>query len=289
MLLVGLALQFPHTVAIAEPANPTPRPAKPAATKASQQHLTQALIAAAREGQTAQAKLLLDQGADVNGRGNSSHPRYGHYTSIPLIEAASSGKLDLVRLLLARGAHINALCEGNETALMHASESGDPAMMQLLLAHGANVQMLDGYNRTAMFYAITSCSVPCVKLLRQHGVSLQDKPAQKGMRFAIELCDEGQEKKVLAILKYLLDNGANVNARGFEEFGDSETILMIACGAPHGRESYSVEAPKVVKLLLAHKANVHLRDGEGNTALFYAKENENKGIIQMLKKAGAKK
>jgi ankyrin repeat protein len=44
--------------------------------------------------------------------------------------------------------------------------------------------------------------------------------------------------------------------------------------------------PQVVKLLLAHKADPHVRDREGQTATSLAREYQQKDIVEMLQKAG---
>jgi len=57
-------------------------------------------------------ETLLEAGADVNGVG-----RYGW---TPLIEAAFWGRLEIVRLLLDRGANADAKAERDATALSEA-------------------------------------------------------------------------------------------------------------------------------------------------------------------------
>lgn len=57
---------------------------------------TEAILAAARKGDVAGVKKLLDQGADVNAK--------GRYDVTPLMTAALRGNVELVRLLLERGA-----------------------------------------------------------------------------------------------------------------------------------------------------------------------------------------
>jgi len=99
---------------------------------------TPLLIAAAYDGATEAAHLLIEKGADVNARDNSG-------MSV-LEQAASSNHIELVRLLLAKGADVNTVDEGGFTALMSAASNGDrnAAMVKLLLEHGADVNVKSG-------------------------------------------------------------------------------------------------------------------------------------------------
>jgi len=60
--------------------------------------------------------MLLEKGADVNGKDSSGHTA--------LICAAKVGHIETVQLLLARGADTNAKDNWNETALGHAAAKG---------------------------------------------------------------------------------------------------------------------------------------------------------------------
>ena len=64
------------------------------------QAANESLWEAARAGDTARITAALGQGADVNAK--------ARYNVTPLIFAASSGRLDAVKLLVSRGADVNA-------------------------------------------------------------------------------------------------------------------------------------------------------------------------------------
>ena len=64
------------------------------------QAANESLWEAARAGDTAGITAALGQGADVNAK--------SRYDVTPLIFAAGNGRLDAVKLLLARGADVNA-------------------------------------------------------------------------------------------------------------------------------------------------------------------------------------
>jgi ankyrin repeat protein len=99
---------------------------------------TPLLIAAAYDGATEAARLLIEKGADVKARD-------GGGTSV-LEQAAGSNHIGLVRLLLAKGAAVNTADDGGFTPLMSAAGNGDrnAAPVKPLIEHGATVNDRSG-------------------------------------------------------------------------------------------------------------------------------------------------
>jgi ankyrin repeat protein/truncated hemoglobin YjbI len=110
-------------------------------------------------------KVLLDYGASLDDRG-----RYGltalHY-------AVRGGKLPLIKLLLERGAQVNALDEDGLTPLLHLSRTrskADPIpVMKLLVAGGANVDARDENQGTLLMYFARQGKAEPVQWLLAHG------------------------------------------------------------------------------------------------------------------------
>ena len=78
------------------------------------------------------ARLLIDQGADVNALATSSIAKVR-----PLGTAAFVRSVPLTRLLLDAGADVNGRGEGGFTALDSAKQSGDEELIRLLRERGA--------------------------------------------------------------------------------------------------------------------------------------------------------
>jgi ankyrin repeat protein len=96
------------------------------------------LMMAALKGNLAVCTALLERGAELNRRGWT-----------PLHYAAAGGSLQIVELLLAHGARIDARAPNGRTPLMMAAQSADEHVVAALLAAGANVHARERHDATA--------------------------------------------------------------------------------------------------------------------------------------------
>ena len=122
-----------------------------------------ALIRASKNGHTETATMLLENGADVNAKDNDN------WTA--LIEASENKQTEIVALLLENGADVNATDVNGKTALFVASINGYTEIVALLLENGAHVNTTDNYGNTALFVAHRDRHTETVKLLKQHIVA----------------------------------------------------------------------------------------------------------------------
>jgi ankyrin repeat protein len=85
--------------------------------------------------------------------------------------AARYGSTEVVNLLLAKGASVEAKDNKGSTALMMAAISDiNPApVVKLLLKKGANAEAQDNNGDTALKLATTAGNAEVVKLLREKG------------------------------------------------------------------------------------------------------------------------
>jgi ankyrin repeat protein len=74
----------------------------------------------------------------------------------------------IARLLLERGADINALSETRSTPLHLAAQDGRIEVVRVLLKHGANVVAEDGRGRTALQVASDQGHDVVIKFLSEH-------------------------------------------------------------------------------------------------------------------------
>ena len=85
-------------------------------------------------------QFLLDHGADIDAQNDFNHTA--------VIYAIIMGTVEFARMLLERGALINARCQDDTTALHWAAERGRPEFVRLLLEHGADINARDKYGNT---------------------------------------------------------------------------------------------------------------------------------------------
>jgi len=165
---------------------------------------------------------LLDDGLDPNLTGIEN------YEAALLNTACNSNSLEIVKLLLAKGADVNLKGHGDYTPLMYAAESAKKTeLMELLIEKGADINPVaqDGVNALikAIFGVLSdSGSIDAVKLLIEKGMDVnyaieaEDASGYNALMFAVRW---GK----IEVVEYLISEGADVNAKA-----DEETSLSIA-------------------------------------------------------------
>ncbi len=154
---------------------------------------------------TEQARVALDAGADVNatcrGQGGT-----------PLISAAYGSNIALIRLLLERGADVNARGEYGRTALMEAARGGSARVVSALLKHGSDIEARDDGGMTALHNAAADDSPRAIRVLIKAGASVEARD------------NEGKTPVIHAVhwqrnlpARLLIGNGADVNAKSDNE------------------------------------------------------------------------
>jgi ankyrin repeat protein len=108
-------------------------------------------------------ELLLDNGADINAVSKN------RLTATPLQGAVVTGRVDLARLLISRGANVNCRGEEGTSPLHESAGSGQMEFVRLLLAHGANINARDDSGKTPLTIALEYKQAEIAKLLREHG------------------------------------------------------------------------------------------------------------------------
>jgi uncharacterized protein len=127
-----------------------------------------ALMWAAAEGHVEVAQLLIAAGANVNERsriidapessyerleGDFVYPKSPHGQLAALHFAAREGALDMLPVLIAAGAELDAVDAEGTSALLLATLAGRFDVARALLEAGANPNVADDYGRTVLFAA----------------------------------------------------------------------------------------------------------------------------------------
>ncbi|KAL4803195.1 ankyrin repeat-containing domain protein [Aspergillus unguis] len=147
---------------------------------------TTALIWSSWTGQCEISELLLSHGADVNAVSNLYGP--------PLLVAALKGHLNIVALLLEKGADMN-------------HQSGPTNRVQAHLTLNPDLVYLSDYTGTALWAAALKGHIEIVRLLL--------KKQSTGLDFALLSASRGGH---LDIIRLLIEHKANANVRDEDSF-----------------------------------------------------------------------
>lgn len=199
-----------------------------------------------------------------------------------LRKAAADGYLDVVKLLIAQGADLNAASgwHGSVRALQLAAENGHVDVLQLLMAHGVHPDNASGMfgSLAPLQAAAEEGQVDAITVLLFHGANVD---AMYERRAALHVAAKNGQVDAIRVL---LAHGADVNAnyRGWTalydaaENGHVDAIkVLLAHGADFDEEDKGWPALKTavvygqvdaIRVLLAHGAEVRGEDG-GGTAL----------------------
>jgi ankyrin repeat protein len=105
---------------------------------------------------------LIDAGADVNLASRES------MKVSPLASASAAGQLEIARVLIARGANVNARAAGEFTPLHESAASGRMEFAKLLLENGADVNARTADGKTPLDYAREHNRAEMVQLLSKY-------------------------------------------------------------------------------------------------------------------------
>lgn len=221
------------------------------------------LHGAAAFGRTEMARWLIDRGNPVNA--------VTVEMTTPLIQASLAGQLEVARLLIARGADIEARNRYGRTALILVGrERGDVEMAKLLLDAGAGINAADRSGDTALDLAAWRGFSGLVDLLLDRGASLPADEEQKLQLFSYSLA-KGLDK----LFDRLLATGIDLSRK------DDLQGNALHAAADGGSEH-------VLKNLLERKLDVNLRDRNGWTPLHRACERGHARAVALLIERGAR-
>jgi ankyrin repeat protein len=213
-------------------------------------HGSTPLSIAAQEGYLEVVKLLLEKGAAIEAKTNYrgapvstaafySNPAIVKVLAVkgtveaigatPLYIAAKEGHLAVVKLLLEKGAAIEAKAEDGCTPISTAAFNGHADVVKLLLERGAAVEGKHKDRVTPLAMAAQQGHLEVVRLLLDKGavVDAKDNNGFTPLARAAQIRD-GLLARHLEVMKVLLAKGANPNTLGFAPFEDGKTALQVA-------------------------------------------------------------
>ena len=227
-----------------------------------------------------------------------------HIGTTALIRAASSGYVDIVDLLLSRGADPTK-SNWYGSALHCAAEAGKCESIRRLLDSGMNINLRDDFGRTPLHCATDKPHILAIDLLLDNGANpgLHDDIGETLVHLAAQIGDEPLMRRLLLdrrvdilattvrrttvlhyaalggsanIVRMLLDMGAIVDAT------NSRGCTALHLAAEYGRED-------VVSVLIKAKANVNAKRKDKATARYLAAAAKHERIEELLIEHGAEK
>ncbi|PYS93096.1 MAG: hypothetical protein DMF64_06075 [Acidobacteria bacterium] len=213
--------------------------------------LNERLLKAAADGNTAEVKTLLNNGAYVN---------YRQGCRTPLLNAVIGNHSDTVAALMKAGANDNERdCDG-KSPLLIAAQHNYSDVRDMILRHGEPV-----WTPTPTVYATLKPASAQIELNKQLFSLIDNIVATDG--------GEKEDPANVEAAKKLVLQGADVNARDI-----GQTPLIRAAQNGH---------IKVMRALLEHGADVNAQDDRGETALMIAAGETDPDMVRLLLSKGA--
>jgi ankyrin repeat protein len=233
------------------------------------------LFDAAKSGNLADARKLLDTGADVNERDSDQWT--------PLMYAANFRNAEMVSELLAKKADVNAKNVYGWTALMLAARKGNKDSVAMLLDAGADVNAANSKGSTPLLLAVRYGNLGTVSQLLAHkaNVNAKNSSGWSPIMFAAGNIAGHNEQDAKEVFSLLLAAGADVNAVN----KDGWTSLHVT--TRNEREHSLKDVSAMVTALIAAGANVNAVASDGMTPLMFAVRFGDSKLVAALLNKGA--
>ena len=238
------------------------------------------LHCAAEGGHVEMLQILLDQGADINycGKSFDGQPPVmwafweGHVKAFELLlsedvlngsligglqdllcSAAEFGSVEILKLLLGKGALINKPDYRNKTALVYAARGGHAEATMFLLEQGAHIKIDEGPLKVnALHEAICLSHVNVIKEMLASGADIELKDfGRTPLQYATGIAHP-------ETIKLLIDNGANLQVDLVGSLLIDDSIVHNECLKILLEFGLAVN-PKLLERALSVKSSVKVR------------------------------
>jgi hypothetical protein len=212
----------------------------------------------------------------------------------PLHQAAANGDIEQVKLLISKGADVNAKDDEEKTPLHYAAEAGKMEVVQLLVEAGADFNAMGNNDWPPLCIAAGNDHIAVAEYLIAHGADVNPDNDWTPLQ-------EAAYSSSVEMVELLIDKGADINAgewtalQGAVKEGRRDIAeLLIQKGADvnagpwtalHG--AISEGRRDIVELLIQKGADVNAKDRGGYTPLYYSIQKEDLDTMKLLIAKGA--
>lgn len=234
------------------------------------------VTAVTRKAKLSVLETLLNLGANPNM--TDSYWRHS-----PIHIAAYNGNIQTIELLYKHGAKLSIPDRFHAIPLHYASNE---IIANYLIQNGSDMLAKDNDGLTTLHYAVNDDFLSVVKALINNSINVNvvDNSGRNALHYV----------KSVSVAKLLLEDGINIKNRttkisnifDFEHNYVNMTVLdsIVLHYRRFNNINKEKEFSEIVKLLLEKGVDKNLRDAAGKTALDYAKEENEKEIVQILQK-----
>ena len=214
-----------------------------------------------------------------------------------LFDAVKNNNIKEVKMLLDKGADPNAYDDDSDNVLINATLFASADCMNLLLQNKANPNLKNKYGEMPLM--LCTNDLDKMKLLLQYGANINDT-SLSGNNALMIACIAGSPYN---IVKWLVDNGANVKAKRWggetalmraSQYSDTMTIhLLLSKGLDINEHAWgftplmyaarSANWPAIF-CLLNNGADANIPDPTNMTILLWAAEQNNLEAVKALVK-----
>ncbi|MDH5669715.1 MAG: ankyrin repeat domain-containing protein [Nitrospira sp.] len=249
------------------------------------------LADAAKTGDVDRVKVLLEAGASPNASSIIVHTspsslkylgkKYDNTApwsfQIPLHNAVEVDEVEIVNLLLAAGADIDATEKGRETALFIVRS---PEVARVLVRAGLDVEGKDCHEWSPLVNAVNDGSLEAVQALISVGA---DVNATHDRGFTVFMSAVGSAERNVEIMKALIEAGANAHA--ISELGWNAFHAAIDVNGGEANMEESIRS--TLQFLLQLGVDINHKDAQGVSPLERARRYGTDVEVKVLLELGA--
>ena len=231
---------------------------------------------AAHRGDIDKIRSSLEKGTKIDLRDKAMHT--------PLFYAASAGQINVVDLLISKGADVNAKdSRGGETPLFYAGDAGWKNVVELLIAKGADINARGAQRSSALESAAWLGRSDVAGLLIAKGADVNARDESDYIPL-----HPAAKNGLVEVVEMLISKGSDVNAK--TTWGETPLHSAISGKTPwYSTTPTTLDGKtRVVRVLIANGADVNAQDAWGGTPLKMAQENGYTEIAELLREHRAK-